>query len=77
MEMAKVQHNLEKTLNYFSSKRKDRQKSENNEILDKLESCLIKNRILNFSREQIQNKSGRMVGYTFRKPSKFKANTKK
>ena len=35
--------------------------SENNEIVDKLASCLIKTRILKFAREQIQNKSVRMI----------------
>lgn len=38
-----------------------RQMSENNEIVDKLTLCLIKTRILKISREQIQNKSVRMI----------------
>ena len=35
--------------------------SENNEIVDKLGSCLIKTRILKFAREQIQNKPARKI----------------
>ena len=39
--------------------------SEQNEIVDKLKSCQIKTRKLKFAREQIQNKSARMIDYSF------------
>lgn len=41
--------------------------SENNKVVDKLASCLIKTRILKTSREQIQNKPIRMIDNTFGK----------
>jgi hypothetical protein len=40
---------------------------ENNEGMDILASCLINTRIIKFAREQIQNKSTRMIDDTFKK----------
>jgi hypothetical protein len=46
---------------YLAHIGKTNKTSENYDIVNKLASCLIKTRILQFAREQIQNKSVRMI----------------
>lgn len=67
MEMAKPSKDIKF---YLAHTGKTDKMSENNEIVDKLPSCLIKTRIFKFAREQIQNKSAGMTGYTFKKIQK-------
>lgn len=64
MEMEK-QQNLAKTSNIMAHAGSINKTSENNEIVNKLASCLIRSRILISAREQIQNKLARMIDYTF------------